>query len=187
MAGQLGGKLRLLYVLDILKKYSDEDNPLDSSFIIDKLSEHSIKAERKAIYDDIAALEEYGLDIIKTNTPKKGWFIGEREFEIPEIHLLCDAVCSAKFISSKKTSQLLAKLNSMQSVRSANNRKNAVFFRFDDKCDNEEVYYTIDKINRALSDGRQIKLEYITRILGENRGIEKKCKEMIINPAYPLQ
>ena len=182
MAGQLGGKLRLLYVLDILKKYSDEDNPLDSSFIIDKLSEHSIKAERKAIYDDIAALEQYGLDIIKTNTPKKGWFIGEREFEIPEIHLLCDAVCSAKFISSKKTSQLLAKLNSMQSVRSANNRKNAVFFRFDDKCDNEEVYYTIDKINRAILDGRQIKLEYITRILGENREIEKKCKEMIINP-----
>lgn len=182
MAGQLSGKLRLLYVLDILKKYSDEDNPLDSSFIIDKLSEHSIKAERKAIYDDIAALEEYGLDIIKTSAPKKGWFIGEREFEIPEIHLLCDAVCSAKFISSKKTSQLLAKLNSMQSVRSANDRKNAVFFRFDDKCDNEEVYYTIDKINRAISDGRQIKLEYITRILGENRGIEKKCKEMIINP-----
>ena len=182
MAGQLGGKLRLLYVLDILKKFSDEEHPLDSSDIIDKLDGYSIVANRKTIYDDISVLEEYGLDIIKTGTPKTGWFIGEREFEIPEIHLLCDAVCSAKFISPKKTRELLSKLNSMQSVNTAADRKNAVFFRFDDKCDNEEIYYTIDKINRAVKAKKQIKLEYITRVLGVDREINKKCKEMIINP-----
>jgi len=182
MAGQSNGKLRLLYVLDILKKYSDEENPLDSTDIIDRLADHSIDANRKTIYDDISVLEEYGWDIIKTSTPKTGWFIGEREFEIPEIHLLCDAVCSAKFISPKKTRELLSKLNSMQSVNTAAERKNAVFFNFDDKCNNEEIYYTIDKINRAITKHKQIKLEYITRVFGKNREIEHRVKEMIINP-----
>lgn len=181
MAGQQSGKIRILYVLDILKRYSDEDNPLNAMDIIGKLSEFSVNAERKAIYDDIATLEDYGLDVIKTSTPKKGWFIGEREFEIPEINLLCDAVCSAKFISPKKTRELISKLNSMQSVN-ALSRNNAVFFSFDDKCDNEEIYYTIDKINRAIKAQKQIKLEYVTRVLGENREIAKKSKEMVINP-----
>ncbi len=176
------GKLRLLYVLDILKKYSDEDHPLDSADIIDKLDSLDITANRKTIYDDISALEFYGCDIIKTSLPKTGWFIGEREFEVPEIYLLCDAVRSAKFISSKKTRELLSKLNSLLSVNTVASRKDAVFYDLSDKAGNEEIYYTIDKINRAIIDKKQIKLAYTTRILDDNRQIKRKTKEMVINP-----
>lgn len=182
MAGKANGKLRLLYVLDILKRYSDEEHPLDSSDIIDELSKLSIEANRKTIYDDIAALEDYGIDIIKAGTPKKGWFIGEREFEVPEIYLLCDAVRFAKFISPKKTRELLNKLNSLGSVHTAQNRKNAVFFRVDDKCSNEEIYYTVDKISRAVKSGKQLELEYCNRQLGNDRKAERRFKKMIINP-----
>jgi len=182
MAGKANGKLRLLYVLDILKRYSDEEHPLDSSDIIDELSKLSIEANRKTIYDDIAALEDYGIDIIKAGTPKKGWFIGEREFEVPEIYLLCDAVRFAKFISPKKTRELLNKLNSLGSVHTAQNRKNAVFFRVDDKCSNEEIYYTVDKISRAVKSGKQLELEYCNRQLGNDRKVERRFKKMIINP-----
>lgn len=182
MANRGNGKLRLLYVLDILKSHSDEENPLNSQDIIEKLKKCGITAERKSIYDDISLLEVYGADIIKTKVPKTGWFLGEREFEVPEIHLLSDAVRSAKFISSKKTRELLAKLGSMLSENQKHQRIDGVYFSSQDKCANEAIYYSIDKINRAIKGGFQIELEYFSRYFDENRNISRKLRKMIINP-----
>jgi len=175
-------KLKLIYVLDILKRYSDEENPVNAVDIAEKLQEYDIEAERKSIYDDIASLEQYGCDIIKTSTPKKGWFIGDREFEVPEIYLLCDAVRSAKFISAKKTRELISKLHSMLSINQLNRNKDSVFFALSDKCENEEIYYSIDKISSAVKSNRQIKLTYSSRKLGTSREVVKYSKEMVINP-----
>ena len=168
--------------MDILKKYSDEEHPLNSAEIIEKLLDYGIESERKSIYADIALLQQYGCDIIKTGTPKSGWFIGSGEFEIPEIYLLCDAVRSAKFISAKKTRELLSKLHSMLSVHQAKRNKNLVFFAYGDKCGNEEIYYNIDKISLAIEKKKQIKLIYSSRTLDSERKIKKQTKEMLINP-----
>ena len=115
MEARLGSKLKILYIVDILRKFSDEENPINASEICDKLGEYGIKAERKAIYDDIENLIFYGYDIIKTRTPKAGYFLASREFELPEIYLLTDAVQSADFITPKKTRELVAKLEAMMS------------------------------------------------------------------------
>jgi len=175
-------KLKLIYILDILKKYSDEENPLNSVDIVAKLQEYSIPAERKAIYDDISLLEVYGCDIIKTTIPKTGWFIGDREFEVPEIYLLADAVRSAKFISAKKTRELISKLNSMLSVHQAKNREDGVYFAATEKSGNEEIYYNIDKLNRAITERKQVDIKYSSRFFDENRTVKHAQKEMIINP-----
>ena len=182
MATHSNGKLRLLYTLQILKKYSDEENPINSADIIKHLETYEINAERKTVYEDLEALLDFGYDIIKTGTPKKGWFLGEREFENPEIYLLCDAVRSAKFISPKKTRELLSKLNSMLSDRTNARRNEAVFFTASDKCGNEEIYYSIDTISRAIEEKRQIKLCYYSRRFDSNRQVFRNTKEMIINP-----
>ena len=175
-------KLKLIYVLDILKKYSDEEHPLNSSDIAEKLSEYGIEAERKSIYNDISALEDYGCDIIKTGTPKKGCFIGDREFEIPEIYLLCDAVRSAKFISAKKSRELISKLHNMLSIHQAKRSKTRVFFAAEDKCDNEELYYNIDSISEGIEANKQIKFTYSLRTLDSSREITHKTREMTVNP-----
>lgn len=175
-------KLKLIYVLDILKKYSDEEHPLNAQDIIEKLGEYGIEAERKALYKDISALELYGCDIIKTGIPKKGWFIGDREFEIAEIYLLCDAVRSAKFISAKKSRELIAKLHNMLSIYEAKRNKNRVFFADKTKCGNEGIYYNIDSISGAIENNRQIKFNYSLRQLDNSREITHKTREMTVNP-----
>lgn len=175
-------KLKLLYMLDILKKYSDEENPLNASDISEMLAAMGISAERKAIYNDIAQLEFYGCDIIKTGSPKIGWFIGDREFEVPEIYLLCDAVRSAKFISRKKTRELLGKLNGMLSVSQAKKREKGIFFGAIEKSGNEEIYYNIDTISRAIEQKRQIKIKHSSRKLDSGREVSLVTKEMVINP-----
>ncbi len=175
-------KLKLIYVLDILKKYSDEQNPLNARDIAQHLESLGIKAERKSIYNDIFSLEEYGCDIIKADYPKVGWFIGDRELEVAEIYLLSDAVRSAKFISTKKTKELLKKLNSMLSVNQAKRHNSSVFFSLEDKSGNEEIYYSIDRISTAIEEKRQIRLIYSSRSFSKDREVEKSSKEMVINP-----
>lgn len=174
-------KLKLIYTLDILKKYSDEEHPLNANAIAEKLLAYGIEAERKSVYDDIACLEEYGCDIIKSDSPK-GWFIGDRELEVPEIYLLCDAVRSAKFISAKKSGELISKLNSMLSVNQIRRRENSVYFGTPDKCGNEELYYNIDKISSAIEKAKQIELTYSQRYFDSEREVRYKQKVMVINP-----
>ncbi len=181
MARKENQKLKLIYTLDILKKYSDEENPINALKIAEYLADYGIEAERKSIYNDIKVLEDYGCDIIKSSS-KKGWFIGSREFEVPEIYLLTDAVRSAKFISSKKSRELLNKLNSMLSIHQAKKIKNSVFFAPNDKCGNEELYYSIDTITSAIESKKQIKLNYSSREFSQNRQVERKYKEMTLNP-----
>ena len=175
-------KLKLLRTLDILKKYSDEENPLNAVDIAEHLSRYGITAERKSIYDDIVTLEGAGFDVIKTSTPKKGWFIGDRELEVPEIYLLSDAVRSAKFISAKKTRELLSRLNSMLSVHQAKKLQKSVFFAPYDKCGNEEIYYSIDRISLAIENRKQVRLIYSSRLFDGERNVAKDSREMVINP-----
>lgn len=182
MARSSNQKLKLIYTLDILKRYSDEGNPINAVDIVSKLAEMGVSAERKSVYDDVAALEQYGCDIIKSSSSKKGWFIGDREFEVPEIYLLCDAVRSAKFISDKKTKELLLKLNSMLSIYQAKRRERSVYFGAQDKCGNEELYYNIDKISNAIEEKKQIRLVNSRRSLNKNREVMRTKKQMVINP-----
>lgn len=182
MARGQNQKLKLLYILDILKRYSDEEHPLNASDICERLKAFSVEAERKSVYDDIARLGDYGADIIKVGGKNGGWFIGSREFEIPEIYLLCDAVRSANFISAKKTRELLAKLNGMLSVHEAKRRTGAVFFSEMQKSTNEEIYYNIDKLSRAISQGKQVRFSYSSRAFSSDRQIVKNTKVMTVSP-----
>lgn len=175
-------KLKLLYIIEILKKYSDEDNPINASEICRHLQSYGITAERKAIYDDIEVLIGCGYDIVKTTLPRRGCFLASREFEIPEICLLQDAVRAAKFISAKKTRELINRLNSMLSLNQVHSREKCLYFDVQGKCANEEIYYTIDSIIRGIEQKRKISFNYCVRRLSENREIKISRKEMIVSP-----
>ena len=135
-----------------------------------------------AIYDDIAELCDYGYDIIKTATPKKGYFLASREFEIPEIYLLSDAVRTAKFISAKKSRELISKLDEVLSFNQVKQREKGIFFETDSKCANEEIYYNIDGISSAIEQKKKIIFDYCTRSLSENRELKTNVKQMKLSP-----
>lgn len=182
MSRQSNQRLKILYLLDILRRYSDEEHPLNAVDILKLLEQNGIYAERKAIYSDIAALEQYGCDIVKTSIPKKGWFLGEREFEEPEIFLLRDAVRSAKFITASKTRELISRLNSGLSIYRAGRLENSVYFSPEGKAANEELYYSIDKLNRAIIERKQVRLKYFSRYFDSQRRVCRKEKEMTVSP-----
>ena len=181
MAKKQGQRLKILYILDFLKRESDEEHPVTAADICEYLDSQGIAAERKSVYADISALTDYGADIVRSGSPR-GWFLASREFEEPEIYLLADAVRTAGFISAAKTRELVKKLDSFVSRYQAQKRENRVYFSSCAKSVNEEIFYSIDKISRAVSEKKKISFEYVNRVLSPDRSIEKQKREMLISP-----
>jgi predicted DNA-binding transcriptional regulator YafY len=182
MEPRIGGKLKILYIVDILRKFSDEEHPLNATEICRHLEDFGIRAERKAIYSDIENLIFYGYDIISTRTPKSGYFLASREFELPEIYLLTDAVQSADFITPKKTRELVGKLEAMMSKEQARARERSIYIEYGHKCDNEEIYLNIDTLRTAIEQCKKVTLKYRTRQIDENRKITFKERVFKLSP-----
>ena len=160
MAESSKNKLVALRILEVLTKYSDESHELSASKIIEYLSEkYDLSVERKAVYRDIAALEECGYDIIKGG---RGYFLGARPFESAELRLLIDAMQSARFISGKKTQQMIEKLGTLCSEYDFKLLKQQVFLDSRTKCENEEIFYSVDAINKAISTAKKLAFKYLT-------------------------
>ena len=154
-------KLKILYLLDILRKETDPEHPMTISAIIARLSENGIEAERKSLYSDMEALSLFGYDIEKTGQGKAtGYYLGEREFELPELKLLADAVACSKFITEGKSRKLIDKLSSSCSMYGSRelNRNVIVYDRV--KTMNEHIYYSVDIIGEAIRNKQRISFLY---------------------------
>ena len=103
-------KLKILYILDYLQKNSHQDHPVRTSELLSMLEEHDIVCDRKTVYSDIAALQDYGVDILSIPGKNGGYYIASRNFELPELKLLIDAVQSSRFLTEKKSRELIEKL-----------------------------------------------------------------------------
>ena len=111
-------KPRILYLLKILLERTDEEHPLSTTQLIGILNEeYGISAHRTTITKDIAALVEYGLDIVTIHSTQSKYFVASRKFELPELKLLIDAVESSKFITKKKSETLIEKKNKVINFR----------------------------------------------------------------------
>ena len=156
------GKLRLLKELEFITRYSDEFNPVATQEIIDYLNrELGIIAERKTVYKDIDSLIDAGYDIEKVRPPKQGYALMTRDFEASEVYLLSDAVQSAGFISAKKSKELVNKLEGLVSKSQANLMNKHLFINNRVKTANEEVYYVIDALSKAILNNKKVEFNYI--------------------------
>ncbi|MBO5746594.1 MAG: transcriptional regulator [Clostridia bacterium] len=174
-------RIRLLKVLEILKTYSDRDHPLSASDIIEKLAKYDIEAERKAIYRDIEALEESGVEVVRTGTPKKGCYIESDGFQLPEVCLLIDAVQSAGFVPKKSSKQLVEKLQGLVSCHQAGELRDRICIENRSKSGNEAVYDTISVLNTAIITHRKVKIKYAKNQLVGTK-LKAVYKDMVINP-----
>ena len=149
MAKKSNQKVKLLVLAWQLLKKGDEDHPISTPALIQVLEREGIPAERKSIYTDMETLRDFGLDVQLRKGKAGGWFIGAREFELPELKLLVDAVQSSRFISRKKSQALIGKLEGLTSEHQARQLRRQVYVDRRVKTENESVYYAIDKLHTA--------------------------------------
>ncbi len=177
-----GQKLKLLYLIQLLEEESCEAFPVSTNRIIEYLDSKGIHAERKSIYDDVERLREFGFDVLQNSSRNGGgYFLGEREFELPELKLLVDAVESSRFITAKKSRELIAKLERFAGKHDAGKLQRQVHVLGRVKTDNESIYYSIDNVHRAIQENKKISFQYMDWNI-EKEMVPRKQEERVVSP-----
>lgn len=176
-------KLKIIYVMEYLLKNTDEDHPASIAQISAYLESHGISAQRKTLYDDIDALRAFGLDIVQTNHGKLyGYYVAARDFELPELKLLVDSVQSSKFITRKKTSALIKKIEKLASIHDAQLLQRQVYVQNRIKSMNESIYYNVDEIHNGISRNQKIQFKYFDLSVEKKRVYRKGGEFYIVSP-----
>ena len=170
-------KLKLLYLKELFERQSDEEHLLSMQDILDALAAQGIRAERKSVYDDILCLQQFGMDIVTVKGRNGGYFLASRTFELPELKLLVDAVQSSKFLSERKSMQLIAKLETLASGYAAGSLRRQVTVAGRVKTMNESVYYSVDLLHEAIQKNSRITFRYFDWDLQGRRRFRPKTYE----------
>lgn len=176
-------KIKLLRIWEILKQDSDENNPLTTNQILEKLSESGIICDRRTLYQDISTLNSYGYEVIcKKGQHSNGYYVIDRSFDVPELRILIDAVQAASFISTKKTAELTDKIAALGgSYRADILKKNIVEFNTT-KHNNEHIYYSVNAIEDAILAGKKISFQYFDLNESHERVFRKNGEKYLVNP-----
>ncbi len=185
MAKSENQKLKLLYIAQILKETTDVDHPITTKALIERLAELDIKAERKTIYSDMECLRQFGMDIeYLSSRSEGGYYLASREFELAELKILVDMVQSSRFLTKKKSRELIGKLESMAGRHDASQLQRAVYVGNRAKSENETVYYGVDMIHRAIQENKGISFQYFEYTVGKELQFRKGGEPYLVSPYY---
>ena len=175
-------KLKLLYILDIIKE-TDENSPITAAKIAEKLEKtYGIQAERKSICRDITVLTEYGYDINICADNKMGFYLGKREFEDWELKLLIDAVWQAKFLTNMNSELLADKLKNLSSTNGKKLLTAITPIKSHLKSENNAVKIYIDLFLNAIKNNRKVKFQYTYTDTEFHKQYRKDGNFYIVNP-----
>lgn len=154
-------RLKLLYLMKVLLEKTDESHSITMQEILTSLKAYGINAERKSIYTDMDLLRQYGMDIIGTQENRTyHYHIGNRQFELAELKLLVDSIQAAKFLTTKKSNDLIKKIEGFASQYEASQLHRQVYVAERVKTMNESIYYNVDIIHSAINQNQKIQFQY---------------------------
>ena len=154
-------KQKLLYILKMLHEKSDEKHPVRMDAIIAMLDAEGIKAERKSIYNDMDTLRDFGYDIMLARGKNGGYYLAYRDFDSAELKVLIDAIQASRFITTKKSKELISKITKLASEHEARDLKREVYVMNRVKSENESIFYNVDTIFEAIENNKQITYKYL--------------------------
>lgn len=182
MAKSSNQKLKLLYLLKTLNEKTDEENTMTINDMIAELERYGITAERKSIYDDLEALRQYGLDIASRKSKTTSYFIASRLFELPELKLLVDAVQCSKFVTHKKSTELIKKIESLASHKQAQSLQRQVYVSNRVKTINESIYYNVDRLHVAIAGNKKVTFKYFDYDINKEKAYRKNGDKYTVSP-----
>lgn len=151
---------RILMLLEYLYTKTDEQHPATIIDLLNHLAAAGIKSERRSVYSDIAILDELGVDVICLKSRQNQYYIGARHFQLPELKLLVDAIQSSRFVTPKKSAELIDKLRLFAGEHQAQQLDRQIYMDGMAKPENERIYYTVDIIHNAIAADRKITFQY---------------------------
>ena len=179
----IDGKLRPLYLLRILHDHTDEDHTLSTSQLCHILKEeYGIETFRTTIKTDIEVLQRAGFSVQATRSTQNLYNYIERDFDIPEIKLLIDAVMSSKFITKSKSDELVAKLTELAGPYRARELKRNLVVDGRIKPENEQAYLIVDVINQAINSKKKISFQKVEFNVRKERVLHHGGETYVFSP-----
>lgn len=175
--------LRALYLAKILYEQTDEDHPLTTNQLIEALkNEFGISAHRVTIYEDMEQLRSFGFDIYTVKSKQNKYYLAARRFDLPELKLLIDAVESSKFITAKKSKELVEKIGQLASRNKADELRRFLYAEGRIKPENEKIYYIVDAIHAAINAGKKIAFPYFQYNGKKQKKLRNGGNEYVCSP-----
>lgn len=169
--------------MDILLSQTDETHRMTMEQIISALATYGIHAERKSIYDDIEQLGLYGLDIVREKENRTCYYkVVNRTFELAELKLLVDSVQASRFITTKKSRELIKKIEGLASSYEAAQLQRQVYVSERVKTINENIYYNVDQIHMAISSKCQITFQYYNWDVSKRQVLKRNGERYQVSP-----
>ncbi len=177
-------KQKILYLAQYLLEMTDEEHPATMAELLAALERQGISSERKSIYADLEELRSFGLDVIQTRSKTTGYFIGERTFQLPEVRLLVDAVQSSRFLTRKKSEELIGKLQTLLSKPSAKSVSHTVFVAGRIKTMNESIYRNVDAISHAIEENKKLSFFYFEWDQMGQKRFRRNGEAYVVSPYF---
>ena len=171
--------MRILYILKILWEETDEAHPMSAARLSKQMEQYGVSCERKAVYRYLEELAEFGFDIVRT---KQGAYLAGRQFELPELKLLADAVQASKFITAKKSEELICKLGRLLSRHDSDRLRRQIYIKNRAKTMNESIYYNVDAVFEGMQKNCQITFTYWNWNMEKEMQAKHNGKKYVISP-----
>ena len=185
MASQAKQKQKLLFMKKLFERKSDENHPITGIQLIDILAGQNIKCERKTVYDDIDTLKESGMDLVTTKVGhSNAYYLDQRLFQEEELYVLVDAVASSRFLTIKKSNELIEKLMTLTSEYKAPALRRSFFIRNRSKAVNEQIYYCINSINQGINEDKDIEFKYFEYTPEKKKQLRHGGEVYRVSPYY---
>ena len=168
-------KQKILCLMKVLEEETDVSHPMNAAQLSERVeARFGLGINRKTVYSDIEKLQQFGMDIAQNKGASHGYYLRNRDFDLPELKLLVDAVQSSKFITKQKSEKLIRKLEKQTSLENARQLQRQVFIYNRIKTENETIYQTVDVIHAAINDNRKIRFKYcewtVKKVLARKKG-----------------
>lgn len=175
-------KNRALYIFRYLWDNTDEDHPATTADIINHLASLGISTTRKTIAEDVSELQNSGFDVISNRSRQNEYFIGSRYLDLAELKMLVDAVQAAKFISPKKSNELIGKITALASPHQSDELRRNLFVDGKVKTSNETVYYSVDALHTAIQNETAVSFKYIEYTAEKKKAYKHGGQVYILSP-----
>ncbi len=175
-------KLRILYLAQFLTEQSDEAHPVTLQQILEHLERCGIESERKSVYDDLEQLRLFGMDVVSVKGRHFCYYLGQRDFQLPELKMLIDVVQSSPFLTAGKSMELIGKLEKLASRPQARALRRQVYVMNRVRTVNERLYYTVDGINTAINENRKVSFRYFDWTAGGEKVYRRSGERYTADP-----
>ncbi|MCD8117930.1 MAG: WYL domain-containing protein [Lachnospiraceae bacterium] len=154
-------KIKLLKLAELLQQETDEQHPMTTNAICERMEQMEFRCDRRTLSKDITLLNDIGMEILWVWVGKqRGYYVADRSFSVPELRILIDAVRASNFITEKKTNELVEKIADLGGSHRAELLKRDLGYAGVHKHSNENIYYSVDSLEDAIEQKKKVIFRY---------------------------